>query len=255
MLGLSGFFLYIIATITQKFELIQCDTCHFQKYFIRNDGIKSCQRYRIISICHKEWRDCPRKTTQMISDTILDCFLFTLLFLGFYGLDCLFCRFFCKIRNSSCQFLIEFLHSHFLLLLKFFINLLWGFTGFISCLLFSNTLIFYNISLNLIIGMQLINHPIGFMIQFWFNLSFICCFHIRAICWLRSIHNCLDCTLLYRLFQFVNRFLCFVRSLFHLRHCFLYLRNHIIDFISKNILSSSNHKFITKSHFPIFIQR
>ena len=55
---------------------------------------------------------------------ILDCFLFTLLFLGFYGLDCLFCRFFCKIRNSSCQFLIEFLHSHFLLLLKFFINLL-----------------------------------------------------------------------------------------------------------------------------------
>ena len=24
------------------FELIQCDTCHFQKYFIRNDGIKGC---------------------------------------------------------------------------------------------------------------------------------------------------------------------------------------------------------------------
>jgi len=25
--------------------------------------------------------------------------------------------------------------------------------------------------------------------------------------------------------------------------------------VAKNILCSSNHKFITKSHFPIFIQR
>ena len=191
----------------------------------------------------------------MVSDAILDCFLFPFPLLSFYGLDCLFCGFFCKIRNSCCKLLVEFLHSGFLLLLKFFINLLWCFSGFISCLLLGNTLIFYDISLNLIIGMQLIYHPFCLMVQFGFNLSFIGCFHIRTIGRLCGIHNCLDGTLLYCLFQFINRFLRLVRCLLHLRHCFLHLSCHIIDFITKNVLRSANYKFITKSHFSVFIQR
>ena len=191
----------------------------------------------------------------MISNTILNCFLFPFLLLCFYGLDCLLRGFSCEIRNSSCQFFIEFFHSFLLLLLKFFINLLWCFSGFISCLLLGNTLIFYDISLYLIVGMQLIYHPICLMVQFWFNLSFIDCFHIRTVGRLCCIHDCLDRTLFYRFFQFVDGFLRLVRCLLHLRHCFLYLRCHIINFIAKNILCSSNHKFITKSHFPIFIQR
>lgn len=40
MLGLSGFFLHIVTTVTQKLELINRNARHFQKYFIRYESIE-----------------------------------------------------------------------------------------------------------------------------------------------------------------------------------------------------------------------
>ncbi len=100
-----------------------------KKHIIRYYNIKVGKRRFIVTICHKERRNCSCKTTQMVTDSIFNRFFSTLTFSGFDSIYDLFA----KSRYSFLKYCVDTFFENISSFLNKYIKAIIDLSSGLSC--------------------------------------------------------------------------------------------------------------------------
>ena len=122
MFGFVRLGISIVSTVAQESEIGKCDARDFFEYLIWDDCVEGLQRHGIAAIGHQERWNRARKTTKVVTDTVLDIIL---LFFFLLSLDSFHDSFAGRLNKSIhrvCQLLLESIYCLCLFLGKRFLD-------------------------------------------------------------------------------------------------------------------------------------